>query len=98
MVLARSTVSRKTPRDGRLEITKDVAARLAIRSDGLRVVLTGRTAPAHLDSMTCTCRGGDQPHEHHFVQSDLFKELPVGVDVDLSVNPDDNVITVRDVE
>jgi hypothetical protein len=95
MFLERRTVSRKTPRDGRLEITGAAAARLAHGGATLRIEVAGRSAPATVDTMTCTCRGGEHPHEHYFVQSQLLKELTVGSEVDLTVNASGDVITVR---
>lgn len=98
MLHERRTVSRKTPRDGKLEITRSLASRLDGVRSALRVEVAGRTAPATLDAMTCTCGGHDAPHEHHFVQSELLKELTVGSEVDLSVDASGGVITVRGAE
>ena len=95
MFLERRTVSRKTPRDGRLEITKSAATRLARSTPPLRIEIAGRSAPATVDAMTCTCRGADTPHEHYFVTSELLKELAVGSEVDLSVEASGDLITVR---
>jgi hypothetical protein len=92
-LLERRTVSRKTPRDGKLEITEG-AARALFPLGTLRVVWQGQQAPATVATMACTCRGVDNPHEHYFVQSELLKALEVGAEVDLSLNADDEMLAV----
>ena len=92
-LLERRTVSRKTPRDGKLEITKR-AAGVLLPLGALRVTWQGEQAPAAVATMACTCRGSDKPHEHYFVQSELLKALEVGADVDLSLNAGDEMLTL----
>ena len=96
--LERRTVSRKTQRDGKLEITRAAAARLGQLDNGLQVEMSGRTAPATLDRMTCKCDKSEQPHEHYFVQSDLLRELVAGSEVDLSLDAACSLISVREAE
>lgn len=86
--IERRTVSRKTPGDGKLEITKVAATRLASLGDHFAVVVDAqgrdpRDGHARLATMPCTCRGDDVPHVHHFIESDLLRALPAGSEVDL---------------
>ena len=76
MLLERRTVSRKTPRDGRLEISAEAAARLAPL--GVEFVLTtgGATGRGRLEAMPCGCaKGAGGGHVHHFVESPLLMAL-----------------------
>jgi hypothetical protein len=81
--LEQRTVSRKTPGDGKLEVTKVAAETLESLGSEFRVVVDDRAGDARLAMMPCTCRGGDKPHVHYFVESDLFRSLTVGSTVDL---------------
>jgi len=80
------TVSRKTPGDGKLEITKVAAARLQLLGDAFAVRVNDRAGQATLGTMPCTCRGEEKPHVHYFVESDLFRSLVPGTSVDLLVD------------
>jgi hypothetical protein len=86
MLLERRTVSRKTPGDGRLEITRRAAARLRDLGHVLEVELSGQHSSAAVESMTCTCRGKAKPHAHYFLQSPTFKRLTPGTEVDLELD------------
>jgi hypothetical protein len=88
MFLERRTVSRKTPNDGKLEITKRAAEKFSQLTGPFRVDLSGEQAPASLGTMECTCRGADNPHVHYFIQSSAFQRLSAGdvVDVELDVD------------
>jgi hypothetical protein len=68
------TVSRKTPRDGRLEITTTAAKKLE-GCGPLTARVAGDTAEAILDTYPCQCRGPEHRHVHFFLKSDLFKAL-----------------------
>jgi hypothetical protein len=81
--IERRTVSRKTPGDGKLEITKIAAHRLESLGARFPMVVDDRAGDARLASMPCTCRGDDVPHVHYFIESDLLRALPVGSAVDL---------------
>ena len=81
--LEQRTVSRKTAGDGKLQITKASAATLESLGATFPAVVADQTGEARLGSMPCTCRGGDTPHVHHFVESDLFRSLTAGSSVDL---------------
>ena len=86
MHLDRRTVSRKTPRDGKLEITPGAAARLVGLGAELRAEWDGARAPAAVVTMTCSCGGDAMQHEHHFLESVIFRTLPVGEVVDLALD------------
>jgi hypothetical protein len=81
--IERRTVSRKTPGDGKLEITKIAAHRLESLGARFPMVVDDRAGDARLATMPCTCRGDDVPHVHYFIESDLLRALPVGSAVDL---------------
>ena len=82
-LLERRTVSRKTPGDGKLEISASAAERLRAAAATLEVELAGRRAPARLDTLACSCQKVGRSHEHHFVASDLLRSLHADMQVDL---------------
>jgi hypothetical protein len=78
----RRVVSRKTPQDGKLEVSAEAAERLAAVGGALALVSQGREGTATLRSMECTCaKGAGTGHVHHFVESDLFMSLVPGTEV-----------------
>lgn len=79
----RRTVSRKTPGDGKLEITKFAAQRLESLGSEFPLAVDAQRGRGSLGAMPCTCRGGDKPHVHYFVESDLLRALAAGSEVDL---------------
>ena len=83
MLLERRTVSRKTPNDGKLEISRAAADAMSALGPGLTAEWSDRTAPAAIVAMTCTCAKGSGQHEHIFLQSDLFRTLEAGAEVDV---------------
>ena len=85
MHLDRRTVSRKTPRDGKLEISPGAAARLGEIGPDLRAEWSGSSGPATLASMSCTCGGAGATHDHYFLESAVLRTLPVGQEVDLAL-------------
>jgi hypothetical protein len=94
MLLERRTVSRKTPGDGRLEITKRAAGRLDRLGGPIELDVLGERGPATLGTMPCTCRGGDTPHVHYFLESAALKQLAPGSEVDLDVDAERKVVRV----
>src|SRR5688572_19479359 len=82
MHLDRRTVSRKTPRDGKLEISAGAAAQLQLSGSDLRAHWKSESAAASLSTMRCSCGGGDTQHEHFFLESEIFRGLPVGEEVE----------------
>ena len=83
MHIDRRRVSRKTPRDGKLEISEGAAARLAQVGTGIPVEWNGASASGTLSRFTCTCGSAEGTHDHHFLESAILTSLPVGADVDL---------------
>lgn len=82
-LLERRTVSRKTPGDGRLEISASAAERLRAAAATLEVEFAGHRAPARLETLACSCQKVGRSHEHHFVASDLLRSLRADMEVDL---------------
>ncbi|MBK5187179.1 MAG: hypothetical protein JJD97_02980 [Gemmatimonadaceae bacterium] len=89
MLIERRTVSRKTPRDGKLEISARAAAQLG--SLGASFPLrTGRgDGSARLIAMMCSCEkvAATGQHQHHFVESDLLRALEP--DTEVRIETDD---------
>jgi hypothetical protein len=94
MLLERRTVSRKTPMDGRLEITKVGAARLGGIGDGFELAIGDERSAARLGTMECTCRGPERPHVHYFLESPALKQLAPGQEVELDLEGVGNLIRV----
>ncbi len=92
MLLERRAVSRKTPRDGRLEITGRAAARLRDLGHALEVEVGGQRSAVALQSMTCRCRGESKPHAHYFLQAAPFTQLTPGTEVDLELDESRGVV------
>ena len=86
--IERRTVSRKTPGDGKLEITKVAARTLEALGDRFTVTVDTRHGDGRLGTMPCTCRGDDAPHVHYFVESELLRTLAAGTEVDLKLDTD----------
>jgi hypothetical protein len=80
MVIEQPTVSRKTPLDGRLEISESTAARLASFAEPFPVRTAHGSGEARLHAMTCTCARSERTgqHVHHFVESDVLRALEPG--------------------
>jgi hypothetical protein len=95
MFLERRTVSRKTPGDGRLEITKKAAQQLERLGTTFVIEVGGESVTATLASFTCTCRGEAKPHEHYFLESERLKGLSAGSDVSLEVDEAVNRVVIR---
>ncbi len=76
----RAVVGRKTPGDGKLEISSSVARALGGDGASIRVRLASGELTGSVEVMQCTCAkaGPSGKHEHHFVQCDAFRSLPVG--------------------
>ena len=84
--LEQRTVSRKTPGDGKVEITKVAAGRLESLGSSFTVSVNDAEDRATLGEMPCTCRGKDTPHVHYFVESAAFRSLVPGSTVELLVD------------
>ena len=85
MLLERRTVSRKTPNDGKLEISRVTADAVSPIGPRLTVAWQGTHAPAALVTLACTCAKGAGQHEHLFLESALFRTLEAGSEVDLKL-------------
>lgn len=82
MLLETRQVSRKTPLDGKLEISAATASRLATLGAEFTLVGAGRTGTARLQAMACTCaKGASASHVHHFVESQVLRDLTPGSEV-----------------
>ncbi len=88
MLIERCTVSRKTPIDGKLEITAAAAARLGTLDSSFSLQSEGREASARLIEMTCGCAKGGAAgmHVHHFVESDALRALLPGAEVHVQLH------------
>ncbi len=86
MLLEVREVSRKTPRDGRLEIAETSARRLAALGSFAVEVGLQQSAGA-ISALACQCEkgGGAAGHMHHFLESPLFTALVSGETVVLEL-------------
>ncbi|MEW5915300.1 MAG: hypothetical protein AB1762_02790 [Gemmatimonadota bacterium] len=82
----KGVVGRKTPGDGKLEVSPAIAQALGETGEPIEVRLNERTLPGLVTAMECTCAKASVTgkHVHHFVQCDAFRELPVGSELRLS--------------
>jgi hypothetical protein len=88
MLIEHRTVSRKTPLDGRLEISASTVAHLEPLGKTFRVHTAEGDGEARLHVMTCTCAksGSTGQHVHHFVESDVLRALEPGANVRLELD------------
>ena len=88
MLIEQCTVSRKTPLDGKLEISAAAAARLAALGASFSLESEGRDASARLIELTCNCAKGGAAgaHVHHFVESEALRALRPGAAVRLQLH------------
>jgi hypothetical protein len=79
MLLELCTVSRKTPLDGKLEISPATASRLSALGQEFTLRSAGREGAARLAELECTCaKAGAGGHVHHFVESEILRVLAPG--------------------
>ena len=90
------TVSRKTPGDGKLEITRATAHALESLGTTFSVHVHAQAGEASLGTMPCTCRGEETPHVHYFIESDLFRALVPGRSVELMLDQTNQRLHVID--
>ena len=88
MFIEQRTVSRKTPLDGKLEISAEAARQLQVLGSSFALHSDGHSARARLVELTCTCSKGDSTgqHLHHFVESDALRSLEPGTEVRVQVD------------
>jgi hypothetical protein len=97
MHLETRTVSRKTPGDGRLEISDATAARLRewLPAAEFALHVNGAAGRGRLEVMPCGCDKAATAgrHEHVFVEGELLRTLAPGCRVGVSV--DEHGVTVE---
>lgn len=87
MLLERCTVSRKTPLDGKLEISPEAARRISALGSEISLVSASRRGTARVSALECTCaKAAGGRHVHHFVQSPLLQALAPGSVVELELD------------
>jgi hypothetical protein len=84
--LERRTVSRKTPGDGRLELTRETARKIERLGPAVAMDLAGELLTGELGTLDCTCRGADKPHVHYFIQAEELRRLVPGSQVEISLD------------
>jgi hypothetical protein len=95
-LIAQQSVSRKTPLDGRLEISPTAAERLAAIGAELRVRSAGNEASARLHALPCTCgEGAEGSHLHHFLESPVLRDLVPGSEVRLELDQAATLVQVE---
>jgi hypothetical protein len=95
MFLERRTVSRKTPGDGRVEITKEAAIRIEGLGRSFDIDVAGERVAGTLGTFACTCRGPEKPHVHYFLEAERFKTLRPGSALDLELDDTPARVIVR---
>src|SRR5687768_4746574 len=92
-LLERRTVSRKTARDGKHEISPATAERLRALASPLDVLVDGVADRATVASMPCTCR--PEAHEHWFIEAPALRSLEAGREVTTAIAHDGHTIHIR---
>ncbi|MFN8667694.1 MAG: hypothetical protein U0164_11000 [Gemmatimonadaceae bacterium] len=87
MILEIREVSRKTPRDGRLEISAETARRLSPFGGTITAEVGAMRDTATIEAMPCQCAkgGGETGHTHHFLKAAPFTTLAAGETVVLEL-------------
>jgi hypothetical protein len=89
-------VSPKTARDGKLEVSPELAEHLDQLGSEFPVETPNGPGRARATSMECTCaKGAGSGHVHHFVESPLFTSLEAGARVELEVDAEQRTLRVR---
>ena len=68
-------VSRKTPRDGKLEISSPTVETLGGEGARVAVRVDGQPGDATVVSMPCHCKGDTKHVVHVFLESEVFQAL-----------------------
>jgi hypothetical protein len=92
-LLEHRTVSRKTARDGKHEVSVETAARLRALSLPFDVIVDGVPDRGTLVTMACTCR--PEAHEHWFIEAHALRSLEAGREATTSVSPDGRTVEIR---
>ena len=85
MYLETRKVSRKTPGDGKLEISGTTFRALEGAGSKLAAILDQRESACALITFECTCNKMGGAHQHYFAQCSLFHELPADISVRLDL-------------
>jgi hypothetical protein len=88
-VLEVRTISRKTARDGKHEISEATASRLGALASPLHVLVDGVSDRGTVASMACTCR--PEAHEHWFIEAEALRSLEAGREATTSLARDGTV-------
>jgi hypothetical protein len=88
MLIEQRTVSRKTPLDGKLEISAATAAQLASLGSSFPLRTDAGEGRGTLHAMLCTCTkaAGTGQHEHHFIESELLRALEPNMEVRVALD------------
>jgi hypothetical protein len=88
MLIEQRTVSRKTPLDGKLEISAATAARLQTLGTSFPLRTAAGEGSAQLIEMSCTCTKASVSgeHRHHFIESELLRALEANTDVRVALD------------
>ncbi|MEO7965069.1 MAG: hypothetical protein ABIT38_14285 [Gemmatimonadaceae bacterium] len=96
MLLQLLTVSRKTPTDGKVEITLETARRLSPYGERLRINVEEAHSAGTVSSALCSCgKGNGDEHEHHFLASELFRGLTPNETIVLELVADGEITVAR---
>jgi hypothetical protein len=88
MFIEQRTVSRKTPQDGKLEISAAAAARLHALGASFLLRTAASEGSGRLIEMSCTCTkaSASGQHQHHFIESELLRALEANTDVRITLD------------
>jgi hypothetical protein len=88
MLIEQRTVSRKTPLDGKLEISDAAAAQLAALGASFPLRTVHGASSGRLVEMSCTCAKGaaSGQHLHHFIESDALRALEANSEVRVEID------------
>jgi hypothetical protein len=76
VVLEEVTVSRKTPRDGKLEVSAATSSQIEWLGDAFNVTSLGEEGSGMREALVCRCAKHEgMRHVHHFIVSPLFHRL-----------------------
>ena len=99
MLLQHQTVSRKTPGDGRLEISAETAQRVSALGEEFQLEAPAGSERATVHTMTCTCgKRGDGAHLHYFLESPVLKKLTPETDVRVELDGREMKVRVSEAE
>jgi hypothetical protein len=91
-LLEHRSVSRKTARDGKHEVSVQTAARLRTLPLPFDVIVDGVPDRGTLVAMACTCR--PEAHEHWFIEANALRSLEAGREATTSVRDDGRTVEI----